>query len=316
MVQAASTAATREALGPTLIKLVREGVDIAVVDADLGVSTTAAVFGKEYPDRFFSVGVQEQNMVGVAAGIAANGHVAFASSFAVFLPGHCFDQVRMAVAQPHLNVKLVASHGGIVTGEDGASAEALEDLALMLSLPNFNVIVPSDLPEAEQAIEVAARTEGPFYIRTVRPKIPILHDDSYRFQLGKAEMMRPGSDVTVMANGVMTKAALDAADLLAAEGIDCRVLNVASLRPLAEEAITAAARETGAIVTAEDHSIFGGLGSAVAQVTARTHPVPIAFVGMTRYGTSGVWNELLQYFELTPERIAREARTLVAAKRG
>lgn len=315
MVQAAPTAATREALGPTLIKLVREGLDIAVVDADLGVSTTAAVFGKEFPDRFFSVGVQEQNMIGVAAGIAANGKVTFASSFAVFLPGHCFDQVRMAIAQPHLNVKLVASHGGIVTGEDGASAESLEDLALILSLPGFNVIVPSDLPEAEQAIEVAAKTEGPFYIRTIRPKVPILHDASYRFQLGKAEMMRPGGDVTVMANGVMTKAALDAANLLAAEGIDCRVINVASLRPLDEDAIVAAARETGAIVTAEDHNIFGGLGSLVAEVTARKHPVPMAFVGMERFGTSGKWEELLEYFDLTPERIAREAKTLVAAKR-
>ena len=263
MTQPVAAAATREAMGPTLARLAREGLDIVAVDADLGVSTTAALFGKEFPDRFFPVGVAEQNMIGVAAGLAAEGKITFASSFAVFMPGHCFDQIRMAIAQPHLNVKLVASHGGIVTGEDGASAQAIEDLALMLSLPGFNVIVPADLPEAEQAIEAAARTEGPFYIRTGRPKIPVIHDSSYRFQLGKAEVLRPGKDVTVAANGVMVKAALDAAELLAHEGIDCRVLNVASLRPLDEDAIAAAARETGAIVTAEDHYTFGGLASVV-----------------------------------------------------
>ncbi|HXG36309.1 MAG TPA: transketolase C-terminal domain-containing protein [Dehalococcoidia bacterium] len=314
MVQAAKTAATREALGPTLVKLAQEGLDIVVVDADLGVSTTAALFGKEFPERFFTVGVAEQNMVGVAAGLAASGKIAFASSFAVFLPGHCFDQVRMAIAQPGLNVKLVASHGGVVTGEDGASAQAIEDLALMLSLPTFNVIVPADVIETEQAIEVAARTHGPFYIRTVRPKIPVIHDSSYRFQLGKAELLHPGNDVTVMASGVMVHVALEAAQLLAAEGIQCRVLNMASHRPLDNEAVLTAARETGAIVTAEDHYIFGGLGSLVSQVIASDHPVPMAFVGMERYGTSGRWDELLNYFDLTAERIAREAKAVIARK--
>jgi transketolase len=316
MVQTGRTAATREALGPTLVRLAREGLDIVVVDADLGVSTTAAQFGREFPERFFTMGVAEQNAVGVAAGLAATGKVAFVSSFAVFIPGHCYDQVRMAVAQPNLNVKIAASHGGIVTGEDGASAQSLEDLALMLALPTFRVIVPADVVECAQAIEEAARRYGPFYIRMVRPKVPVIYDESYRFQLGKAHRLREGEDVTIMAIGVMVPAALEAAEILAREGIGCRVLNMASLRPLDEEAIVVAARETGGIVTAEDHSVHGGLGSLVTRVTARECPVPVACVGMETFGTSGRWDELLQHFELTPQRLAAEARRLVERKRG
>jgi transketolase len=308
-------AATREAVGPTLAKLAREGLDIVVVDADLGVSTTAAKFGREFPERFVTVGVAEQNMIGVAAGLAACGKIAFASSFAVFAPGHCFDQMRMAVAQPNLNVKLVASHGGVVTGEDGASAEALEDVSLMLSLPNFRVIVPADVVEAEQAIETAARSYGPFYIRTTRPKVPVLYQDGCQFELGRWHLLRHGSDVTVIAVGVLVKGALDAAELLAQEGIDCRVLNAASLKPADKEAVVAAATETGAIVTAEDHQVHGGLGSLVAQLVARERPVPMAFVGMQdRYGTSGRWDQLLEHFQLTPAAIAEAARNVISRK--
>ena len=315
MVKEARTAATREALGPTLVRLTEDGLDIVVVDADLGVSTSAAKFGREFPDRFITVGVTEQNMVGVAAGLAACGKIAFASSFAVFTPGHCFDQVRMAVAQPNLNVKLVASHGGIVTGEDGASAQALEDLSLMLSLPNFRVIVPADVVEAEQAIEAAARSYGPVYIRTVRPKTPVINEDGPGFEFGKWPVLRPGSEVTVIAVGVLVKAALDAAELLAQEGIDCRVLNAASLKPADTEAVLAAAAETAAIVTAEDHQIHGGLASLVAQIAARNRPVPMAFVGMQdRYGTSGRWDELLEHFNLTPKAIAEAAREVLSRK--
>jgi transketolase len=315
MVQTGRTAATREALGPTLIRLAEEGLDIVVVDADLGVSTTAAQFGRRFPDRFFTMGVAEQNAVGVAAGLAAAGKIAFVSSFAVFIPGHCYDQVRMAVAQPNLNVKIAASHGGVITGEDGASAQALEDLALMLALPTFRVVVPADVVECAQAIEEAARRYGPFYIRMGRPKIPIIYDERYRFQLGKAHMLRPGGDVTIVAAGDMVFQALEAARLLAQEGVEARVLNMASLRPLDEEAIVAAAQETGAILVAEDHSVHGGLGSLVAQVVARTCPVPMAFVGMTTFGTSGRWDQLLEHFGLVPPRIAAEARELVARKR-
>ncbi len=314
MVQTGRTAATREALGPTLVRLAEEGLDIVVVDADLGVSTTAAQFGRRFPDRFFTMGVAEQNAVGVAAGLAAAGKIAFVSSFAVFIPGHCYDQVRMAIAQPNLNVKIAASHGGIITGEDGASAQALEDLALMLALPTFRVIVPADVVECAQAIEEAARRYGPFYIRMVRPKIPVIYDEGYRFCLGRAHLLRPGGDVSILAIGVMVHQALEAARLLAQEGIEARVLNMASLRPLDEEAIVAAARETGAIVVAEDHSVHGGLGGLVAQVVARTCPVPMAFVGMTTFGTSGRWDQLLEHFQLTPARIAAEARGVMARK--
>jgi len=310
-----TAAATREALGPTLTRLAREGLDIVVVDADLGSSTTARQFGREFPGRFITVGVAEQNMVNVAAGLAAAGKTVFISTFAVFAPGRCFDQLRLGVAQPGLNVKLVASHAGIITGEDGASAQAIDDLALMLSLPGFRVVVPADVVEAEQAIEVAARTHGPFYIRTVRPKLPLVCDEAYRFALGKAHLLRSGKDVTLMAIGVMVKAALEAAELLAGEGIDCRVLNMASLKPLDEEAVLAAARETGAIVTAEDHLVHGGLGSLVAQTVVRRQPAPVAFVGMQdRYASSGRWDVLLEHYGLTPEKIAEAAREVLGQK--
>jgi len=315
MVQTFGEKATRDVLGSTLARLCREGVDIVCVDADLGFSTSAVKFGAEFPERFFPVGVAEQNMVGVAAGLAAAGKVAFCSSFAVFAPGHCFDQLRMAVAQPKTNVKLFASHAGIVTGEDGASAEALEDLALMLSMPPFRVIFPADAVEAEQAIEVAAKTEGPFYIRALRPKTAVLHDDKYRFQLGKWPVLREGKDVTLIAVGELVVAALEAAETLASEGVEARVLNAASLRPLDEEALLAAAAETGAIVTAEDHFVFGGLGSIVSQTLAEKRPAPVEFVGMRdRYGTSGTWQQLLEYFNLTPEAIAKAARNVIARK--
>src|SRR6266545_6029829 len=316
MVQTARSEATRTALGPTLVRLCREGLDIVCVDADLGYSTSAVKFGQEFPDRFFPVGVAEQNMIGVSAGLAACGKIAFCSSFAVFAPGHCFDQLRMAVAQPGTNVKLVASHGGLVTGEDGASAEALEDLALMLSIPPFNVIFPADVVEAEQAIETAARTDGPFYIRTLRPKTPVIYDDSgYRFELGRWQRLRDGSDVTLIACGELVKAALDAAETLSGEGLSARVLNASSLRPMDREVLLAAARETGAIVTAEDHFVLGGLGGLVAEMLAEVHPVPIAYVGMRdRYGTSGTWEELLKHFGLTPDTIAEVSRDVVARK--
>ena len=323
MVQAAKTEATRAALGPTLTRLRREGLDIVCVDADLGYSTSAVKFGQAFPERFFTVGVAEQNMIGVAAGLAACGKIAFCSSFAVFAPGHCFDQLRMQVAQPGANVKLVSSHGGVVTGEDGASAEALEDLALMLSMPPFRVIFPADVVEAEQAIEAAARTEGPFYIRTLRPKTAVIYDESlrqaqgrpYRFHLGRWDCLRDGRDVTLIACGELVKAALDAADLLAADGIAARVHNASSLRPMDREAVLSAAAETGAIVTAEDHFIHGGLGSLVAGALAEERPAPVAFVGLRdHYGTSGTWEQLLEHFHLTPEAIAQAARHVISRK--
>ena len=254
-------------------------------------------------------------MIGVAAGLAAAGKIAFASSFAVFITGRCFDQIRVSVAQPRLNVKLVGSHAGISVGEDGISAQAIEDIALMSALVGFRVIVPADVVEAAQAIEAAARTPGPFYVRCGRPKIPVIYDESYRFQLGKAHLLRPGRDVTIIAAGIMVKRALEAAAALEAEGIDCRVLNMATIRPLDREAILSAARETGAIVTAEEHLVHCGLGSMVAQALASEHPVPMGFVGMKdRYAESGRWDVLLEKYGLTAEAIAAEARRVLERK--
>ena len=309
-------AATREALGPTLIALAKDGVPIVVVDADLGISTTARKFREAYPDRFFSVGIAEQNMIGISAGLAAAGKVAFCSTFGVFMPGRCFDQIRVSVAQTGLNVKMVASQGGISVGEDGISAHAIEDLGLMSSLAGVNVIVPADVVEARQAVEIAARTPGPFYIRTGRPKVPIIYDDHYRFQLGKAHQLRDGRDATVIACGIMVSRALDGAAALAQEGIECRVLNMATLRPLDEEAIVRAARETGAIVTAEEHQITTGLAALVARVVGSKEPVPLGAVGMRdAYAESGKWDELLEKYGLTAAAIVQEVKAVLARKR-
>jgi len=307
-------AATREALGPTLIKLREEGLDIVVVDGDLGISTTAKQFGARFPERFFTLGPAEQNMIGIAAGLAATGKIAWASTFAVFMPGRCFDQIRVSVSQPQLNVKLFASHGGITSGEDGISAQAIEDLALMCSLPSFRVIVPADVVEAAQAIEVAARTPGPFYIRACRPKIPVIYDASHRFELGKADLLSQGHDLTIIASGVLVSAALDAAEELEARDIHARVLNLSTWRPLDAEAIEAAARETGAIVTAEEHLVQTGLGAMVAQHVAATGPVPMGFVGLHGYAESGGWQELLAKYGLTSKDIVREAEKVLTRK--
>jgi transketolase len=315
MTTTAAPAATREALGPTLIRLCQEGLDIAVVDGDLGISTTARQFGDKFPERFFTLGPAEQNLIGVAAGLAAAGKVAWASTFAVFLPGRCYDQLRVSVSQPNLNVKLFASHGGITTGEDGISAQAIEDLALMCSLLNFRVIVPADVVETSAAIECAARTPGPFYIRAGRPKIPVIYEPDHKFEPGKADLLRDGSDVTIIASGVMVMQALAAAEMLAAQGVEARVLNLSTWRPLDTAAIEAAARQTGAIVTAEEHLVHCGLGAMVAQHLAGVAPVPMGFVGMRSYAESGKWDELMEKYDLTPAAIVREAQAAIARKR-
>ena len=312
---APAPAATREALGPTLIRLRQEGLDIVVVDADLGKSTSARKFGDEFPERFFTFGVAEHNMISAAAGMAAMGHTVFASTFAVFLE-HAFDQLRMSVAQPSMDVKIVVSHGGVSTGEDGASAQSVEDIALMSSLLNFRVIVPADVVEAAAAVEVAARTPGPFYIRTSRPKTAVLYTEEPRFQLGRADLMREGADLTIVACGLMVERALAAADALAAEGIEARVLNMATIRPLDEDALEQAARETGALVVAEEHLRHSGLGAMCAQALAARRPVPIEFVGVNnRYGESGTWSEVLEIMGLTADGVAAAARRVVERKR-
>ncbi|GIW13563.1 MAG: transketolase [Tepidiforma sp.] len=317
MTQTAPAAATREAYPFALMELVEQGVDVVAIDADLSVSTMGYQFGEKYPERWYTVGVAEQNMVGIAAGLAACGKTAFIASFAAFLPGRCFDQLRTSVAQPRggLNVKCVASHGGITVGEDGMSAQAIEDLALVTSLIPFDVVVPADFEAAKQAIVAVGKTTRPAYVRTGRPKVPAIYGAEYRFELGKATLLREGTDVTLIACGVLVGVALEAAKLLANEGISARVLDMATIKPVDREAVLSAARETGAIVTAEEHQTTGGLGTAVARVLAENAPVPMAFVGVDRYGTSGKWDELLTYFDLTPGRVAAAAREAISRKR-
>lgn len=305
----------RESYGRTLVELGRENRDIVVLDADLSRSTMTRLFAREFPERFFDCGIAEQNMVGIAAGLAASGKIPFASTFAVFAPGRCFDQIRMSVAQPGLNVKLVASHSGISVGEDGTSHQSIEDLALIGSLPGFTVIVPADALETAQAVRTAAASYGPFYIRLCRPKLPLVYDEGYHFALGKAVTMRRGRDATIIAIGLMVKVALEAAQNLEREGIDCRVLNMSTLKPIDEAAIIQAATETGAIVTAEEHLEHGGLGSAVARVVARHQPVPMEFVAIKdTYAKSGKPAELFERYGLTAKDIERGVRSAIERK--
>ncbi len=306
---------TREAYGKFLVELGRENKDIVVLDADLSSSTMTKYFAGEFPERFIQCGLEEQNMIGIAAGLAATGKVPFVSTFAVFAACRCFDQVRVCVAQPKLNVKIVATHGGITVGEDGASHHAIEDLALYCSLPGFNVVVPADAIETVEVVRVATATEGPFYIRLGRPKFPAVYKDGYRFKLGKAVMMRQGKDATVIACGIMVSKALEAANSLASQGVDCRVLNMPTLKPLDEKAIVEAATQTGAIVVAEEHLLHGGLGSRVAQVVAREKPVPMQFIGINDvYTKSGKPDELLQQRGLTAEAIEQAVKVVLAKK--
>jgi len=305
----------RETYGKTLVELGRENSDIVVLDADLSRSTMTHFFASEFPERFFDCGIAEQNMVSIAAGLAASGKIPFASTFAVFVPGRCFDQIRMSIAQPGLNVKLVATHGGISVGEDGTSHQSIEDLALITSLPGFTVVVPADAIETAQAVKVAASNYGPFYIRLCRPKMPLVYNDDYRFNLGKAVTMKRGEEVTIIAIGTMVAAALEAADNLKREGIDCCVLNMPTLKPLDEAIIIKAATDTGAIVTAEEHLEHGGLGSSVAQVVAKHHPVPMEFVAIKdTYAKSGKAAELLQRYGLTAKDIEQAVRSVIKRK--
>jgi transketolase len=305
----------REAYGKTLVELGRENPDIVVLDADLSRSTMTHFFAREFPDRFFDCGIAEQNMVTIAAGLAASGKIPFASTFAVFAPGRSFDQIRMSISYSRLNVKLVVTHGGISVGEDGASHHSVEDLALIGSLPGFTVIVPADAIETAQAVRTAAASDGPFYIRLCRPKLPLVYNQDYRFEVGKAVTMRPGKDATIIAIGVMLSAALEAADNLGRQGIDCRVLNMPTLKPVDEAAIVKAAGDTGAIVTAEDHLEHGGLGSIISQVVARRHPVPMEFVAVKdTYAKSGKATELLQRYGLTAKDIEQAVQKVIKKK--
>jgi transketolase len=307
---------TRETYGRTLVELGRANPDIVVLDADLSKSTMTHLFAREFPRRFFDCGVAEQNMIGIAAGLAASGKTAFAGTFAVFATARCFDQLRVCVAQPHLNVKVVATHGGITVGEDGASHHAIEDLALACALPGFTVIVPADGVETDAVIRAVAETPGPFYVRLGRPKVPEVLARERRFVIGRAVTLRQGGDATIIAIGVMVSRALEAARSLAQQGIDCRVLNMSTLKPIDTEAIVQAARETGAIVTAEEHLEHGGLGSRVAQVVAQNQAVPMSFVAIKDlFAKSGTPEQLLERHGLTADAVEKVVTSAISRKK-
>lgn len=307
--------ATREAYGKALVKLGAENKDIVVLDADLSKSTQTALFAKEFPERFFNIGIAEQNLIGTAAGLAAAGKIPFASTFAMFATGRAFEQIRNSVAYPALNVKVAATHAGISVGEDGASHQSVEDIAIIRAVPNMTVLVPADATETEQAVRAAVAMQGPVYLRLGRLALPVLFDESYKFEVGKANTVREGSDVTVIACGLMVGPAIEAAEQLAAENIKVRVINMGTLKPIDRDVIVKAAQETGAIVTAEEHSIIGGLGSAVAEVLVQTQPAVQEMVGIKdTFGESGVPTELLEKYGLTTREVVAAIRRAIARK--
>jgi len=308
--------ATREAFGATLVELVGEGLDVVVVEADLSGSTTTAKLETAYPERFFNAGIAEQNMIGTAAGLAVEGKIAFTGSFAVFATGRAYDQIRNTVCYSGLNVKLAPTHAGVTVGPDGGSHQMLEDIALMRVLPGMRVLVPADVVAARAAIRVAAQTPGPFYVRLGRAAVPVVYGDDYRFELGRARVLREGMHVTLAACGVMVEQALAAAESLALQGVSAEVIDVATIKPLDVETIVGSARKTGAVVTCEEHSIIGGLGGAIAETLAEHAPTPIARVGVRDiFGTSGEPAELMKYFGLTATDVVRVVREVLDRRR-
>lgn len=307
--------ATRDAYGQALAELGAINDRVVVLDADLSKSTKTNDFKKVYPERFFNLGIAEQNLLGTAAGFAAAGKIPFASSFAVFAVGRAYDQIRNSIAYPNLNVKIAATHAGLTVGEDGGSHQMLEDIALMRAVPNMTVIVPADGVETKQAVLAAAEHQGPVYIRLGRPKVPVLFGDDYKFEIGKGVVLREGTDVTLVGTGIMVSKAMEAADLLAADGISAAVVNISTIKPLDNGLITEMAQKTGAVVTCEEHNIYGGLGSAVAEVLVETCPVPMARVGVEdKFGESGLPDQLLEKYGLTAANIAEKAKAVIAKK--
>jgi len=306
----------------SLIAVGEQDPNVVVLGADTTDSLKTAGFGKKFPERFFNVGIAEANLVSVAAGLAYSGKTAFASTYAIFLPGRCVDQIRNAIAYPSpgnkkgLNVKLVVSHGGLTVGADGGSHQQIEDIAIMRVIPNMRVILPADSVAVSKLTWIIAQQYGPFYMRMCRSKTPIIHNDSQEFQVGKAITMREGSDCTIAACGITVKMALDAADLLNQDGISCRVIDCFSIKPIDKELLEKAARETGAIVTCEEHNVMGGFGSAVSEVVSESYPVPIRRIGVQdKFGESARDNEIAQLLEkhgMTPiniTKMVKEARS-------
>ena len=306
--------ATRDAYGAALKQLGTRD-DILVLDADLAKATKTITFKKEFPEKFIDCGIAEGNMMGVAAGIATTGYTVFASSFAMFAAGRAFEQVRNSIAYPKLNVKIGATHAGISVGEDGASHQCCEDIALMRSIPNMVIINPADDVEAMAAVHAAVDHEGPVYMRFGRLAVPRVNSEDYKFELGKGVLLKDGKDVTIVATGLMVNEALIAAETLKADGIDARVINIHTIKPIDKDILVAAAKETGAIVTAEEHSIIGGLGSAVSEALAEEYPVPVVKLGVNdTFGKSGPALELLKIFGLDAENIVIKAKKAIELK--
>ena len=310
-----SSIATRDAYGKALVKLGQINEQVVVLDADLSKSTKTNDFYKAYPDRFFNMGIAEQNLIGAACGLATAGKIPFASSFAMFATGRAFEIIRNSVAYPKLNVKVCATHAGITVGEDGASHESIEDIAIMRSVPNMTVLVPADGVEAEQMILEAARVYGPMYVRLGRSAVPTIFDENYKFEIGKGIVVREGNDATIIACGIMVYEAIKASEELALEGINTRVINMSTIKPIDKELIINAARETKAIVTAEEHSIIGGLGSAVSEVVSEECPAVVKKVGVKdSFGESGTPAELLKKYGLTYNDIVKAVKEAITKK--
>ncbi len=306
---------TREACGNTLVELGKKNKDVVVLSADLAGSTKATEFAKEFPDRFFNMGVAEANMMNTAAGLAAAGKIPFACTFAIFASGRPWEQIRNTIAYANLNVKIIATHGGISVGPDGASHQAIEDIALMRIIPNMTVLVPADALETPKAIMAAAKLKGPVYIRLARAKLPLVTRPEQPFQIGQANVLREGKDVTIICCGYMVAPSLEAAETLKKNGLDAAVVNLHTIKPIDRETIVNQARRTGAIVTAEEHLVHGGLGSAVAEVLAKNHPTPIEMIGLQdRFGQSGKPAELFKEYQLTPEDIVQAVKKVSSRK--
>ena len=305
--------ATRESYGEALVMLAEKRNDLVVLDADLAAATKTGIFKKAYPDRFFDCGIAEANMMGVAAGIATTGKLVFASTFAMFAAGRAFDQLRNTVGYPHLNVKIGATHAGISVGEDGATHQCNEDIALMRTIPGMTIINPCDDIEAKQAVKAAYEMEGPVYLRFGRLATPIINSEDYKFEIGKGVKLKEGTDVTIVATGLMVAASLEAAKNLEADGINAEVINIHTIKPLDEDIIVESAKKTGKVITVEEHSIIGGLGSAVCDCLSAKYPVSVSKIGVEDvYGHSGPAVELLKEFGLDAEGIYNKIKKIMA----
>ena len=302
--------ATRQGYGEALAELGDEFQNLVVMDADLAESTKTAIFGKKFPERFFDCGIAEGNMVSMAAGLASTGKVVFASSFAMFATGRAYEQIRNSVGYPALNVKIAASHGGITVGEDGATHQCLEDIALMRNIPGMVVCVPSDVVEAKAAVRAAIEHQGPVFLRLGRNAVPVINDrPDYKFELGKGIVLKEGTDVTIIATGIVVESAMEAAKKLEAEGISAEVINIHTIKPLDDELVIASAKKTGKIVTVEEHSVIGGLGSAVCDAICRNYPVPVLKIGVQdEFGTSASAAVLMKEYKLDADGVYEQIK--------